>query len=290
MKAMIPLLQIGLLLFFAILMFAIIGLEFYMGKFHKTCFDNHTGKGVGVFVSLLCIEEELVWPIALLGGFSNVHTFVQFAVSLLLRSLTTCSHRVPAVCFETPPHLRPCPGEIRKEFPCGTELPSRLCPQGTMCRQYWLGPNYGITQFDNILFAILTVFQCITMEGWTDLLYYVCTAELIHTLGDRTHNILSNDPASTVLPFWTIIAIGHSLPQLPMLALLICYDSVWPLLCDPSPPEQGTGPCLPCALGSTLPPTSLKRLRLFSGDSQGIYIFCNRDIFVIIIMMFVTGI
>ncbi|TNN83488.1 Voltage-dependent P/Q-type calcium channel subunit alpha-1A [Liparis tanakae] len=105
MKAMIPLLQIGLLLFFAILMFAIIGLEFYMGKFHTTCFDNHTG-------------------------------------------------------------------EIREEFPCGTEPPSRLCPEGTMCRQYWLGPNYGITQFDNILFAILTVFQCITMEGWTDLLYY----------------------------------------------------------------------------------------------------------------------
>lgn len=48
MKAMIPLLQIGLLLFFAILMFAIIGLEFYMGKFHTTCFDNHTGKGVCV--------------------------------------------------------------------------------------------------------------------------------------------------------------------------------------------------------------------------------------------------
>lgn len=63
--------------------------------------------------------------------------------------------------------------EIREEFPCGTELPSRLCPNGTTCKKYWLGPNYGITQFDNILFAVLTVFQCITMEGWTDLLYYV---------------------------------------------------------------------------------------------------------------------
>lgn len=37
MKAMVPLLQIGLLLFFAILMFAIIGLEFYSGKLHYTC-------------------------------------------------------------------------------------------------------------------------------------------------------------------------------------------------------------------------------------------------------------
>lgn len=44
MKAMIPLLQIGLLLFFAILIFAIIGLEFYMGKFHTTCFEEGTGR------------------------------------------------------------------------------------------------------------------------------------------------------------------------------------------------------------------------------------------------------
>ena len=44
MKAMRPLLQIGLLLFFAILIFAIIGLEFYMGKFHTTCFEEGTGR------------------------------------------------------------------------------------------------------------------------------------------------------------------------------------------------------------------------------------------------------
>uniref|UniRef100_A0A8C3ILH3 Voltage-dependent N-type calcium channel subunit alpha n=1 Tax=Chrysemys picta bellii TaxID=8478 RepID=A0A8C3ILH3_CHRPI len=104
MKAMVPLLQIGLLLFFAIVMFAIIGLEFYMGKFHKTCFSNETGEEVG-------------------------------------------------------------------DFPCGEDLPARQCENGTTCRKYWPGPNYGITNFDNILFAVLTVFQCITMEGWTDILY-----------------------------------------------------------------------------------------------------------------------
>nr|KAF6479265.1 calcium voltage-gated channel subunit alpha1 A [Molossus molossus] len=106
MKAMIPLLQIGLLLFFAILIFAIIGLEFYMGKFHTTCFEEGTDD----------IQSES-----------------------------------PA--------------------PCGTEEPARTCPNGTKCQLYWEGPNNGITQFDNILFAVLTVFQCITMEGWTDLLY-----------------------------------------------------------------------------------------------------------------------
>uniref|UniRef100_A0A8C2ILK5 Voltage-dependent N-type calcium channel subunit alpha n=1 Tax=Cyprinus carpio TaxID=7962 RepID=A0A8C2ILK5_CYPCA len=104
MKAMVPLLQIGLLLFFAIVMFAIIGVEFYMGKFHFTCFKVDTEK-VG-------------------------------------------------------------------DYPCGAERPSRVCPNGTICREYWTGPNFGITNFDNILFAILTVFQCITMEGWTDVLYH----------------------------------------------------------------------------------------------------------------------
>lgn len=59
------------------------------------------------------------------------------------------------------------------EFPCGLDPPARLCENGTTCREYWPGPNFGITNFDNILFAVLTVFQCITMEGWVEILYNV---------------------------------------------------------------------------------------------------------------------
>lgn len=43
----------------------------------------------------------------------------------------------------------------------------------SMCMDHWEGPNSGITSFDNIGFAMLTVFQCITMEGWTAILYWV---------------------------------------------------------------------------------------------------------------------
>ena len=41
----------------------------------------------------------------------------------------------------------------------------------------WEGPQWGITCFDNFGQAMLTVFQCITLEGWTDMLYWVscCT-------------------------------------------------------------------------------------------------------------------
>lgn len=64
-------------------------------------------------------------------------------------------------------------GEQAADFPCGLDPPARTCGNGTACREYWIGPSFGITNFDNILFAVLTVFQCITMEGWVDILYNV---------------------------------------------------------------------------------------------------------------------
>lgn len=44
---------------------------------------------------------------------------------------------------------------------------------GHVCREFWEGPNFGITNFDNFALSMLTVFQCITLEGWTDVLYWV---------------------------------------------------------------------------------------------------------------------
>lgn len=41
------------------------------------------------------------------------------------------------------------------------------------CRDGWDGPNFGITNFDNFGLSMLTVFQCITLEGWTDVMYHV---------------------------------------------------------------------------------------------------------------------
>uniref|UniRef100_A0A3P9AK90 Voltage-dependent L-type calcium channel subunit alpha n=1 Tax=Esox lucius TaxID=8010 RepID=A0A3P9AK90_ESOLU len=58
--------------------------------------------------------------------------------------------------------------------PCAFAGNGRECVgNGTECRGPWEGPNGGITNFDNIFFAMLTVFQCITMEGWTDVLYWM---------------------------------------------------------------------------------------------------------------------
>ncbi|XP_049820303.1 voltage-dependent calcium channel type A subunit alpha-1 isoform X2 [Aethina tumida] len=118
-KAMAPLLQIGLLVLFAIVIFAIIGLEFYSGALHRTCY------------SLYDIDEIVK--------------------------------------------------EGDEEVPCNTDNETQAKSQGSnwcrdgnsVCLERWQGPNNGITSFDNIGFAMLTVFQCITMEGWTSILYWM---------------------------------------------------------------------------------------------------------------------
>uniref|UniRef100_A0A803TF13 Voltage-dependent L-type calcium channel subunit alpha n=1 Tax=Anolis carolinensis TaxID=28377 RepID=A0A803TF13_ANOCA len=107
MKAMVPLLHIALLVLFVIIIYAIIGLELFIGRMHKTCF-------------IIDLEAE-----------------------------------------EDP-------------SPCAFSGHGRECTvNNSECRGKWEGPNGGITNFDNFFFAMLTVFQCITMEGWTDVLYWM---------------------------------------------------------------------------------------------------------------------
>ncbi|XP_065438829.1 voltage-dependent L-type calcium channel subunit alpha-1C isoform X31 [Chrysemys picta bellii] len=108
-KAMVPLLHIALLVLFVIIIYAIIGLELFMGKMHKTCYFLQGG---------LPAEEEA------------------------------------SPCAPLSAH-------------------GRQCQNGTECKPGWEGPKHGITNFDNFAFAMLTVFQCITMEGWTDVLYWM---------------------------------------------------------------------------------------------------------------------
>lgn len=50
---------------------------------------------------------------------------------------------------------------------------------GQYCAEFWEGPNFGITNFDNFGLSMLTVFQCVTLEGWTDVLYWVSTLNVI---------------------------------------------------------------------------------------------------------------
>jgi hypothetical protein len=46
----------------------------------------------------------------------------------------------------------------------------RDCDNGDICVESLENINYDITSFDNILYAMLVVFQCVTLEGWTHIM------------------------------------------------------------------------------------------------------------------------
>ena len=75
-KALAPLMQIGLLVMFAILIFAIIGLEFYSGALHKTCFSiDDLSKSLslkGPFIYYVRIILDFFWPTHYINTVLNV--------------------------------------------------------------------------------------------------------------------------------------------------------------------------------------------------------------------------
>lgn len=72
------------------------------------------------------------------------------------------------------PEPHPCGKNGEGGFQCSEINTNMTCKEHS-----WDGPNYGITNFDNFGLAMLTVFQCVTLEGWTDVLYYVSESSLL---------------------------------------------------------------------------------------------------------------
>jgi voltage-dependent calcium channel L type alpha-1D len=81
--------------------------------------------------------------------------------------------------------------------PCGEagyqceELAKELS-KNMVCKDNWEGPNNGITNFDNFGLAMLTVFQCVTLEGWTDVLYSVSIVQWalqLYIIINKTRNM-----------------------------------------------------------------------------------------------------
>jgi len=57
------------------------------------------------------------------------------------------------------------------DFICGAES----CGLDQTCVNSLDNPNYGVTNFDNIFMSLVTVFQIITLEGWTKIMYMTQT-------------------------------------------------------------------------------------------------------------------
>ncbi len=140
LRAMIPLLHIALLVIFVIIIYAIIGLELFCGIMHSRC-EKKINRSPAEMASLdasLDVWEPL-YPID---------------IPCISEAKTSAGNKGGFTC------------------------PKSKEPNVTIeCRSNWEGPFYGIINFDNIGLAMLTVFQCVTMEGWTTILYRIDDAE-----------------------------------------------------------------------------------------------------------------
>ncbi|CAH8488523.1 unnamed protein product [Schistosoma rodhaini] len=97
-----------------------------------------------------------------------------FQSKLHLTCYKNSTHKIP----EMMPNPRPCTFETSSMgFKCSELGPDYFCADmyGKEGERY-TGPEGGIVSFDNFLYSMLTVFVCITMEGWTSTGYYVSDA------------------------------------------------------------------------------------------------------------------
>lgn len=81
--------------------------------------------------------------------------------------------RFPYICHDFRPNMTKAAIALRKQLFANMSADLGFSTQVVEQPDRWVGPNYGITNFDNFLASMLTVFQCVTMEGWTNVLYWV---------------------------------------------------------------------------------------------------------------------
>ena len=52
------------------------------------------------------------------------------------------------------------------------------CDEGQVCLFYGQNPVENTANFDTILWAWMTIFQCVTLEGWVDVMYMTMTTQV----------------------------------------------------------------------------------------------------------------
>lgn len=227
LRSVSSLLPVLFLVNLSVLIFAILGMDYYMGAFNRACFESeqmfcNRGKIHKSFTTPVLLDIYLLmffFAIQCWNIFSamNVYSFckciypypylvfdVKFSTLIVMIMILwlavwiICKHILKYLSVGIPIEgvtisviqairinlyiikmkilywiERVCRYEMADERPCQTDTDGSgyHCSGNTTCRRYWKGPNDGITSFNNIGLALLTVFQCLTMEGWTDVYY-----------------------------------------------------------------------------------------------------------------------
>jgi voltage-dependent calcium channel L type alpha-1D len=201
--------NVGILLLFLIMTFAIMGVVFWRGLFHFRCrttpYPIRLPPDLALrncsSISLPCFQDFLnevhadPAPHQCLPGISNnEELWSQSTSPWFLEGPQDCIWPIDnadkRICSADGSGRYQCPsGGVELSTTCGSNYDNHgnprfvnsLNPYGydRMLSDIWLKQlNWGFTTFDNFGAAFLSTFQLVTLEGWSDILYYSMDASL----------------------------------------------------------------------------------------------------------------
>ena len=194
-------------------MLSLLSVEFFSGKLNSACFYNATGDAVDADRPCVTSSPGLILflPVCLFFLFCFVfcfcvflfvHVFVHFGLIAFACSHTRSSFIFLSLFLPYSPIF------------CHSHASSKghLCDADYQFCDVSTGPGNGAVSFDNIGLAMLTVFQCITMEGWTDIMYWVSTLLLHINTCTHTHTHTHSLSLSLSPSLSLSLSLSFSLP------------------------------------------------------------------------------
>uniref|UniRef100_A0A3Q4HAL7 Sodium channel protein n=1 Tax=Neolamprologus brichardi TaxID=32507 RepID=A0A3Q4HAL7_NEOBR len=125
--------DVMILTVFCLSVFALIGLQLFMGNLRNKC---------------------VIWPINMTALYPNGSRAFDWVTALSLSFLIANFYFLP--------------GQLDALL-CGNSSDSGRCPEGFTCMKAGRNPNYGYTSFDSFGWAFLTLFRLMTQDFWENL-------------------------------------------------------------------------------------------------------------------------
>ncbi|XP_049331841.1 sodium channel protein type 4 subunit alpha B [Astyanax mexicanus] len=136
--------DVMILTVFCLSVFALIGLQLFMGNLRQKC---------------------VVWPpvFPLINGTTNMNATASFSDKLYANSSFDYEEYI-----NNEENYYFIPGSMDALL-CGNSSDSGRCPEGYMCLKAGRNPNYGYTSYDNFGWAFLALFRLMTQDFWENL-------------------------------------------------------------------------------------------------------------------------
>ena len=162
-RSLPSLLNVTVLLAFVIAIFSVLGMQLFKGALLYRCYELPDGIDAAAAAAALAGPDSA--SRRLLEGHLD---------ALLERGLSEAGPTAGGMSLQPlDPMQGVCSpyGEIVYAEFADAPASAATCPSHQACLLYGKNPNHGTVSFDNFFAAAMTVFMCITGEGWTDAMY-----------------------------------------------------------------------------------------------------------------------